>query len=124
MPVGRMLPRLMVVMAVATAFLLPSPAWVQKSEDTAALNAELLKLHREGRYADAIEVAKRLLAIREKVVGYRAQALTLANHTYGLALLVRSQLWLGPEFDSSFLGGGPPPIGTSKDTASFVLRQG
>ena len=58
------------------------------------------------------------------MVSYRTQALALAHHTYGLALLVRSQLWLGPKFDASFLGCGPPPIGTSKDAASFVLRQG
>src|SRR5262245_49257501 len=35
-----------------------------------------------------------------------------------------SQLWLRPKFDASFLGGGPPPMSTSKDAASFVLRQG
>jgi hypothetical protein len=58
------------------------------------------------------------------VVGYRTQALTLPHHADGLALLVRSQLRLGPEFDASFLGGGPPPICTSKDAASFILRQG
>jgi hypothetical protein len=58
------------------------------------------------------------------MVSYGTQALPLAHHTYGLALLVRSQFWLGPKFDASLLGGCPPPIGTSKDTASFVLRQG
>ena len=58
------------------------------------------------------------------VVGYRAQALALPHHADGFALLVRSQLWLGTEFDASFLGGGPPPIGSSKDAASFILGQG
>jgi hypothetical protein len=37
------------------------------------------------------------------VVGYRTQALALPD---GFPLLVRSQLWLGPEFDTSFLVGG------------------
>jgi len=37
------------------------------------------------------------------VVGYRTQALALPHHADGFALLVRSQLWLGPEFDASLL---------------------
>jgi hypothetical protein len=45
------------------------------------------------------------------VVGYRMQALALPHHADGFALLVRSQLWLGPEFHASFLGGDTPPIG-------------
>jgi hypothetical protein len=55
------------------------------------------------------------------VVGYRTQALALPHHADGFALLVRSQLWLGSKSDAALLGGSPPPIGTSKDAASFVL---
>ena len=58
------------------------------------------------------------------VVGYRTQALALPNHSDGLALLVRSQPWLGSKSDAALLGGGPPPIGTSKDARSFILGQG
>jgi hypothetical protein len=35
------------------------------------------------------------------VVGYCTQALTLAHHANGLALLVRSELWLGPDLLTS-----------------------
>src|SRR5215510_10185801 len=58
------------------------------------------------------------------MVSYGTQALALAHHTYDLALLVGSQLWLGPKFDASFSGSGAPTIGTSKDAGSFVLRKG
>src|SRR5262245_53226925 len=58
------------------------------------------------------------------MVSYGTQALALAHHTYDLALLVGSQLRLGPKFDASFSGSGAPTIGTSEDAGSFVLRKG
>src|SRR5262245_28194640 len=48
------------------------------------------------------------------MMGYRTQALALAHHTYGFALLVRSQLWLGSKFDASFSGCGAPPLARAR----------
>jgi hypothetical protein len=56
------------------------------------------------------------------MVSYGSQALALAHHTYCLALLVRSQLWLRPKFDASFSGGGASPIGTSNRPAADDAR--
>ncbi len=41
----------------------------QKRDDAAALNAELDRLYQAGKYVEATEIAKRLLAIREKALG-------------------------------------------------------
>jgi hypothetical protein len=57
------------------------------------------------------------------VVSNRTQALALPYHSDCLAPLVSGQLWLASEFDGSLLRGGAATIGTSKNAASFVLRQ-
>src|SRR5690349_23978971 len=57
------------------------------------------------------------------VVSNRTQALALPYHSDCLALLVSGQLWLASEFDGSLLRGGAATTGTSKNAASFVLRQ-
>ena len=41
----------------------------QATDDAAALSAQVTTLYRAGKYAEATEIAKRLLAIREKVLG-------------------------------------------------------
>ena len=38
-------------------------------DDPAALNAEVVRLYQAGKYAEATEIAKRLLAIRERALG-------------------------------------------------------
>jgi tetratricopeptide (TPR) repeat protein/CHAT domain-containing protein len=48
---------------------LANVAHSQKNDDFAALNAELVRLYGAGKYAEATEVAKRLLANREKSLG-------------------------------------------------------
>src|SRR5262245_16132051 len=58
------------------------------------------------------------------VMRYRTQALALLHHADGLAPLMRSQLWLGPELDAPFLGSRTPTIGAGQDAGSLVLGQG
>lgn len=41
----------------------------EAANDAAALNAEVVRLYRAGKYAEAMEIAERLLAIREKALG-------------------------------------------------------
>jgi hypothetical protein len=48
------------------------------------------------------------------VVGDLAQALTFLHHAHGLAFLVRSQLRLRPEFDTSFLAAALPPLARAR----------
>ena len=44
-------------------------ARAQGTDDIAALNARVVKLHGEGKYAEAIEIAKRSLALAERQFG-------------------------------------------------------
>ena len=69
-------------------FSLSVPSFAQRDE-AAALNAKATELSRAGKYADAIPLAQRALAIREKALGpdHPDVALSLNN----LALLYRNQ---------------------------------
>jgi hypothetical protein len=43
------------------------------------------------------------------MVSYRTQTLALSDHSDGFPLLMRGQLWLGPELYAALLGGSSPP---------------
>src|SRR5262245_15282846 len=59
----------MLLTALVCGIVLAVPAPSQEGDDPAALSAEAEGLFRAGKYAEAIEIAKRLLAIREKTLG-------------------------------------------------------
>jgi len=106
------------VAMLAALTLLQTIAWdaavrAQPATDAAATEQEMLRLYQAGRYADAIGVAKRLLALREKALGpdhadvgtsvhvlaelHRIQGLPLEAETlYKRALAIREKA-LGPE---------------------------
>ena len=73
------------VCAVVLAFV----SHAQTADDVAALNAELVRLYQAGRFAEATEIAERVLAIREKALGpeHRDVGSALNN----LATLYRDQ---------------------------------
>ena len=54
---------------VALGAVLTSPARAQQGDDADALNAGVVRLYGEGRYGEAIPLAQRSLAIREKALG-------------------------------------------------------
>ena len=58
------------------------------SEDPAALNAEAVRLYQAGRYADAIPLAERVLALREKGLG--PEHPDVAGSLHNLARLYKS----------------------------------
>jgi tetratricopeptide (TPR) repeat protein/CHAT domain-containing protein len=55
--------------ALAALCLACPVAWTQNLAETDALNLQVLRLHQQGRYAEATELAQRVLAIREKALG-------------------------------------------------------
>jgi len=59
------------------------------------------------------------------MVGDRTQALTLLHHSYRLPLLVRGELWLGPEFDASLcLTSALYPLMPSAAVSALARRSG
>ena len=58
-----------VVAGLVCAMALVGAAHAQTTDDAAALNAEVVRLYQAGKYAEATEIAKRVLAIREKALG-------------------------------------------------------
>ena len=81
---------LRVLFFVAIISSIVQPAYSQQSElDKAkALNQQVIKLYRQGRYQEAIIVAKKALAIYEKALG--AEHASTANSLNDLALLYDS----------------------------------
>src|SRR5215510_12261532 len=61
--------RTMLIVLVLVVF--PSVGWVQSGdlEEAAQLNAQVMKLYAAGRFGEAIPLAKKALAIREKALG-------------------------------------------------------
>jgi len=67
----RTAPRLAMILVagLVCGIVFASTAHSQKNDDAAALDAEVIRLYRAGKYAEATEIAKRSLAIREKALG-------------------------------------------------------
>ncbi|MGE0205772.1 MAG: tetratricopeptide repeat protein, partial [Hyphomicrobiaceae bacterium] len=65
----RVLAHVLVLALIASLMVCPSPLLAQQSEDSAEINARVVRLYREGRYEEAIPVAERALALREKTLG-------------------------------------------------------
>jgi CHAT domain-containing protein/Tfp pilus assembly protein PilF len=72
-------------LAAALTVIAPSLARAQQPDEAAALNAQIVKLYHAGKYAEAVPLAQRALALREKALGrgHRDVAQSLNN----LALL-------------------------------------
>jgi Flp pilus assembly protein TadD len=82
--------RAVVLVMLTVCALLPGPrASAEENDDAEALNAEVVRLYQQGRYSEAIPLAERALAIREKAVGaeHPDVAITLNN----LAMLYDSR---------------------------------
>jgi Tetratricopeptide repeat len=62
---------LIALTAIATSLILPVPTRAQSEQLAIAerLNSEVIELYSAGRYGEAIPLATRALAIREKVLG-------------------------------------------------------
>src|SRR5262245_24479661 len=58
-----------VVAGLVCVMVFAGAAYAQTADDAAALNAEVVKLYQLGKYPAATEIAKRVLAIREKALG-------------------------------------------------------
>ena len=67
----RSLLKLGTVVVFAAAFLFGNPAIVsaQQTDEANELNKKVIELYNAGRYADAIPIAQRVLAILEKTFG-------------------------------------------------------
>ena len=59
----------LIAAALAWGLVLAPPALAQQGDDADALNAQITKLFGEGKYADAVPLAQRVLTIREKALG-------------------------------------------------------
>ena len=103
----------MVMAGLMCGMVLAGVTHAQKRDDAAALGAELDRLYQAGKYVEATEIAKRLLAMREKALGpehpevgtllndlgvlYRAQGLDAeAEALHKRSLGIREKA-LGPE---------------------------
>ena len=123
------LARLVAGMLVAWGLVLAPPAMAQQGEDADALNAQVIKLYGEGKYTDAIPLAKRVLTIREKALGpdhpdvgtalnnlaalYQAQGrYTEAEPLYKRSLEIREKA-LGPDH---------PDVGQSLNNLAELYR--
>ena len=77
------------VPGLVCALVLAGASHAQKTDDAAALNADVMRLYHAGKYPEATEIAKRVLAIYEKALG--------PEHTYvgtslnNLALMYQAQ---------------------------------
>src|SRR5689334_626121 len=81
-----------IVMVIVLALVCASNAVAQKKDELAratALNQQVLQLYRQGRYADAIPLARQVLAIREKEFG--TDHPSVANILSNLAVLYDGQ---------------------------------
>ena len=60
---------LMAAMVVGWVLALGPPAMAQQGDDAEALSAQVRRLYGEGKYAEAIPLAQRVLALRETALG-------------------------------------------------------
>ena len=107
-------------------------AWSQGADELAALNAQVVKLYGLGKYAEAIEIAKRSLALAEKQLG--PDHPDVGQSLNNLALLYDKQGRYGeaePLYKRSLalsekaLGPDHPAVGTSlNNLAGLYESQG
>ena len=126
--VGRRLAT-MVLSRLILAMVLAGAAHAQPIDEAAALNAEVVRLYQAGKYAEATEIAKRVLTIREEALGpehpnvgtalnnlgelYRAQGrLAEVEPLYRRSLAIYEKA-LGPEH---------PKVGTSLNNLAGLYR--
>lgn len=71
-----------IIMGIVLAWVyVASPTTAQQGDELHALDAQFNKLYAEGKYAEAIPLAERALAIQEKALGpgHRSVAILLNN---------------------------------------------
>jgi CHAT domain-containing protein/tetratricopeptide (TPR) repeat protein len=119
----------MVVAGLVYGVVLAGTGHTQKSDDTEAPNAEVARLYGAGKFAEATEIAKRVLAILEMTLGpeHPDVAQTLNN----LALLHQAQGHYGdaePLFRRSLvirekvLGPEHPDVGTALNNVAGIYQ--
>jgi len=97
------------------------------SEDPAALNAEVVKLYQAGKYAEAIPLAQRALAIQEKALGpeHPAVATSLNNlaalhNSMGAYAKAEPLYQRALAIDEKALGPEHPDVATSLNNQAFL----
>lgn len=103
------------------------PRGTQQSEDEAKLSADVARLYNEGKYEDALPLAKRLLAIREKVAGKNSLRVAIVLNTIGSLYLNREKYFeASPYFERSLkitetvLGQGDPTVAQILDRLALI----
>ena len=129
---GRLGSRLCLGVMALTALLgsgLANQARAQATADPAALNAEVIELYRQGKYAETTEIAKRALALREKELGPDHPDVGTALNN--LALLLQAQARYGeaePLCKRSLalyekaLGPDDPLVGTALNCLAVLYK--
>ena len=77
------------LIGLALVLAFSAPIRAQQADDADALNTQSTKLYGEGKYAEAIPIAQRVLAIREKALGPDHPNVAIALND--LALIYRAQ---------------------------------
>jgi CHAT domain-containing protein/tetratricopeptide (TPR) repeat protein len=101
----------------------------QTVDDPVALNAEVERLYRAGKYAEATEIAKRLLAIREKALGPEHPRVGAARidlaHLYmahGRHAEAESLLRRSLAIDEKALWPGHPNVGRALNSLAWLYN--
>lgn len=127
MPVKSMLRLLAAI--VALMFSLDSPSKAQSADDITALKAQVATLYRQGKYAEAIEVAKQSVALAERAFGPDHRV--VAEPVNNLAVLYRSMgrnneaepLYLRSlAINEKALGPDHPEVGASLNNLSELYQ--
>ena len=58
----------LLALTILLGMVIPQSGWAE-SEDLGALNQQVVQLYRQGKYTEAIQIAKRALALAEKTFG-------------------------------------------------------
>lgn len=106
---------LLALLALAAVAPLPPPAHAQRlNEDPAALMARIVQLYRQGSFAEAVPMARRLVAITYRLAGpgtrdYGQALYALGNLLAELGNYAEAELYLR-ESDGAYTGAGGPAI--------------
>lgn len=115
-PIWRRLAGVLLALLVLTAVApLPRPAHAQRlNEDPAALMARIVQLYRQGSFAEAVPMARRLVAITYRLAGpatrdYGQALYALGNLLGELGQYAEAEIYLR-ESDEAYTGAGGPAI--------------
>jgi tetratricopeptide (TPR) repeat protein len=103
------------------------PRGMQQAEDEAKLSADVIRQYNEGKYDEALPLAKRLLAIRETVAGKDSLRVAIVLNTIGSLYLNREKYFeASPYFERSLkitetvLGKGDPTVAQILDRLALI----